>query len=67
MSDRKSVGSVPPVLYNVSEAAEALRLCTSEIYELIRSRQLRTVKIGRRRLVPVDALTDYVAMLERAA
>ncbi|QGN35263.1 helix-turn-helix domain-containing protein [Microlunatus sp. Gsoil 973] len=61
------MGSIPPVLYNVSEAAEALRLCKSEIYELIRSRQLRTVKIGRRRLVPVEALAEYVAMLESAA
>ena len=40
---------VPAVLYDVDEAAEALRLSRSVLYELIRSGRLRTVKQGRRR------------------
>jgi excisionase family DNA binding protein len=48
----------------VEEAAAALRLSRSVLYELIRSGQLRTVKQGRRRLVPVSALAEYVARLE---
>jgi len=48
----------------VSEAAAALRLSRSVVYELIRSGQLQTVKQGRRRLVPIHALDDYVAALE---
>jgi excisionase family DNA binding protein len=55
------------VLYRVEEAAEALRLSRTAIYELIRSGRLRTVKAGARRLVPVAALAEYVASLERAA
>lgn len=51
---------VPAVLYRVDEAADAMRLSRSMIYELIRSGQLRTVKLGRRRLVPVDALNEYL-------
>jgi excisionase family DNA binding protein len=54
---------VVPVLYRVDEAAAALRLSRSSVYELIRSGQLRTVKQGRRRLVPVTALAEYVASL----
>jgi excisionase family DNA binding protein len=55
------------LLYRVEEAAEALRLSRTAIYELIRSGRLRTVKAGSRRLVPVAALAEYVASLERAA
>lgn len=54
---------IPAILYRVDEAAEALRLSRSVIYELIRSGQLRTVKVGRRRLVPVCALEEYVRAL----
>jgi excisionase family DNA binding protein len=59
--------AIAPVLYRVDEAAEALRLSRSVVYELIRSGRLRTVKEGRRRLVPVSALAEYVALLEADA
>lgn len=58
---------VPAVLYSVDEAALALRLSRSALYELIRSGRLRSVKSGRRRLVPVAALTEYVDGLDGAA
>jgi excisionase family DNA binding protein len=58
---------VPAVLYRVDEAADALRLSRSALYELIRSGRLRSVTSGRRRLVPVAALAEYVASLETAA
>ena len=68
--DRESTDdrpAVPAVLYRVDEAAEALRLSRSSIYELIRTGQLRTVKHGSRRLVPVAALDDFVRNLAQAA
>jgi excisionase family DNA binding protein len=57
---------VPALLYRVDEAAVALRLSRSVLYELIRTGQLRTVKAGRRRLVPVAALDEYVDSLAAA-
>jgi excisionase family DNA binding protein len=56
---------IEPVLYRVDEAAEALRLSRSLVYELIRCGRLRSVKEGRRRLVPVEAVKEYVALLSR--
>jgi hypothetical protein len=46
MSERTVVADVPAVLYGEEDAAAALRLSRSVLYELIRSRQLRTVKQG---------------------
>ncbi len=48
------------LVLTVDEAAERLRVSRWTLYNLIRSNQLRTVKIGRRRLVPVDALAECI-------
>ncbi len=50
-------------LYDVTEAMALLNLSRSQIYELIRSGRLLTVMVGRRRLVPAEAITAYVALL----
>jgi excisionase family DNA binding protein len=51
-------------LLTVPEAAQRLRVSKWMLYNLSRSRQLRTVKIGSRRLVRVSAITAYLAALE---
>jgi len=61
------MGEIAPLLYRVEEAAEALRVGRTVVYQLIRCGALRTVKVGTRRLVPVDALREYVASLDGAA
>ena len=52
-------------LYRIPEAMALLSLSRSVIYEQIRAGRLRTVKQGRTRLVPVTAIAEYVALLER--
>jgi excisionase family DNA binding protein len=54
-------------LLTIQEAADQLRISRWLIYNLIRANQLRTVKIGRRRLVTPAALAECVAMLEGGA
>lgn len=55
-------------LLTIDEAAERLRVSRWSVYNLIRANQLRTVKIGRRRLVTPAALTECVKQLaEKAA
>jgi excisionase family DNA binding protein len=49
------------------EAALALRVGRSKIYDLIRSGALSSVKIGGSRRISVNALAEYVAALERDA
>ena len=63
----RNATEVPAVVYRVEEAALALRLSRSVVYELIRSGRLRTVKHGSRRLVPVAALAEFVESLGSGA
>jgi excisionase family DNA binding protein len=58
---------VNPGLLTVDEAAEHLRVSRWTVYNLIRSNQLRTVKIGRRRLVTLAALSECVESLGEVA
>jgi excisionase family DNA binding protein len=51
------------VLLRPEEVAQALSIGRSTVFALMRSGELRSVKIGKSRRVPVDAVTDYVAGL----
>ena len=55
--------SRPRLLYTISEAMEMTTLSRSVIYELIRCGRLASVQQGRRRLIPADALDDYIRLL----
>jgi excisionase family DNA binding protein len=57
---RTTPSTVPRVL-RVEEAAQLLGIGRSLAYDLIRSGQLRSIKIGRRRLVPLDAIAEAIA------
>jgi excisionase family DNA binding protein len=50
-------------LYRIPEAMELLSLSRTVIYEQIRAGRLRSVTQGRARLIPADAMADYVALL----
>ncbi|GAB3951455.1 helix-turn-helix domain-containing protein [Streptomyces sparsus] len=60
-------GLTAPVLYRVTEAAALLSLSRSVVYELIRTKRLRTVKEGASRRIPASAINEYIALLEREA
>jgi len=54
-------------LYRVPEAMRLLSLSRSVIYNQLRSGRLRSVKEGSARLIPADAIAEYVALLEAEA
>ena len=56
-------GAHPRRLLTVPEAARALGLGRSTVYELIGAGRLEVVHIGRAARVPVDALDSFVATL----
>lgn len=53
--------------YSVEEATEILGISRSLIYDKLRTGELRSIKIGRRRLITPEHLKGYLASLERAA
>jgi excisionase family DNA binding protein len=54
-------------LHRVEVAAEALGVKRSTAYEEIRLGRLRTVRVGRRRLVPTEYIEEYVQLLKQEA
>jgi excisionase family DNA binding protein len=51
------------LLLTVEEAAEALTISRWKVFELIRTRQLRSIKIGGLRRVPRAAIDEYIVRL----
>ncbi|MET7643904.1 helix-turn-helix domain-containing protein [Streptomyces sp. NPDC005426] len=55
-------------LLTVSEVMARLKLGRSTVYDLIRSRRLVSITIGRSRRIPADAVRDFIANeIEEAA
>jgi len=56
-------GTVPSVL-TIQETCAVLRISKWTLYQLIRSRQLVTIKIGSRRVVPAAAIQALIDRLQ---
>lgn len=50
-------------LYRVEEVAQVLNVGRTKVFDLIRSGQLASVKVGGSRRVTVRAIDDYIAKL----
>lgn len=59
----RSEGDQAPTLLTVHQACGALNISRWTLYQLIRKRQLASVKIGRRRLIPATELIRFVERL----
>ncbi|GAA4855379.1 MULTISPECIES: helix-turn-helix domain-containing protein [Pseudonocardia] len=55
------------LLLTAQEAAQALGVSRTKVYDLMRSGRLRSVKIGGSRRIPVDALAELVDELAEAS
>lgn len=63
LAARVSDAPPPRRLYSVKDAAELLSVDKNTVYQLAYSGRLATVKLGRRRLVPSEALDALIAEL----
>lgn len=58
---------VPDKLYSVAEAAEKTSLGRTALYQAISQGRLRSIVVGRRRLVPASAIRELAAGPPEAA
>jgi excisionase family DNA binding protein len=49
--------------YSVDEACSALSIGRTAVFDLLRRGEIASVKVGRRRLIPVASLDAYLARL----
>jgi excisionase family DNA binding protein len=65
--DRKEISTVnapaPKLLLTVEEAAERLGVGRSTMYGLVLDGAVESIRIGRLRRVPADALVEYLTRL----
>ncbi|TDE26421.1 DNA-binding protein [Nonomuraea mesophila] len=53
------------LLLTVPEAAEALSISRSKLYQLLATGAVASIRIDGSRRIPVSALTDYITHLTR--
>lgn len=51
------------ILLTPEEAAQALNVSRTKVFELLQVQALKSVKIGKSRRIPTEAVREYVACL----
>ena len=62
-NNRTGSRHAPRVLLSVEEAAEQLSLSRTRLYALIKTGDIASIRVGRLRRVPADALLQFTARL----
>jgi excisionase family DNA binding protein len=52
--------------YAVEQVAKMLNISRDKVYYLLRTRQLRSIKIGKSRRITEQHIADFIALLESA-
>ena len=53
--------------YTVEQVAEILHVGRDKVYGLLRTGQLRSIKIGKSRRITGEHLAEFIAALEKAS
>ena len=56
-----------PVLFTIKQVSQILNLSRTQIYDLIKTRELDSVKVGRSRRITESQLVTYIQKLEDKA
>lgn len=59
----RSCVSAPAIAYSIAQFAAACTLSRGQVYKEIEAGRLKTVKVGRRRIVPASAAHEWLDSL----
>jgi excisionase family DNA binding protein len=59
-AEAATTADAPDRLYGIPEAAAALGIGRSAVYDELAAGRLRSLKVGRRRLIPAGAVREYI-------
>ena len=51
---------LPTLAYSIPEVGQILRVCNDTVYKEINSGRIKTFRIGKRRLISMEALNKYI-------
>jgi excisionase family DNA binding protein len=54
-------------LNSIEDVMDRLKIGRSRVYEELGTGRLRSVKVGRRRLIPESAIVEFISALEAGA
>jgi len=60
------VTSMQPVLIGINEAREYIGVGNTFLYDLLAKREIKAVKAGKRTLIVVESLNQWIASLPEA-
>lgn len=63
----KNVANLTKDFFSIREAAQRLGIGRSLLYRLLDAGEIKTAKIGARRLIPADALNEFIARVKSEA
>jgi excisionase family DNA binding protein len=64
-SEQRDHAKSKPRLFAIKQAIFELGIGRTAIYELIKNGKLKTVMLGRRRLVPLESIEEFIASLSK--
>lgn len=62
-----SIGQVDRLAVRVEEAAEMLGLGRSTVFQLLKNGGLVSIKVGKRRLIPIQEINSFIGRLAKNA
>lgn len=63
----KQQSCVKPRLLNIDEVCEILQISKHGLYSLLRARELKSLRVGKRRLIRLEELLRFIELREGEA